>query len=84
VIDSHIKATGTEVGQAILLPLEHSPDLALHLIRNDEVMKVKDVTPPKPPASRPWWKFRGEPNPLGRGPEYGGATENRKALRASV
>jgi len=84
VIDSLVKARGTEVGQAILLALEHAPDLALHLIRNDEVMKVKDVIPPMPPASRPWWKFRGKPNPPGRGPEYGGATENRKALRASV
>jgi hypothetical protein len=84
VIDLLVKARGTEVGEAILLPLEQAPELALHLTRNDRVMKVKDIVLPKPPAPRPWWKFGGELNPPGRGREHGGVIENRKALRASV
>jgi hypothetical protein len=25
---------------------------------HDRVMKIKDVVPPEPPGSSPWWKFR--------------------------
>jgi hypothetical protein len=98
VIDWLIKARGTEVGQAILLSLEQAPDLALRLTRNDRVMNVRDIVPPKPPASRPWWKLRangirlaGDENTVGQ-PRIGRPCALRSdrpkrrtiALRASV